>query len=157
MNTTLTRGEAFQTIQFAIENFINGIELNESTVEEITYAVNNDLQIRDYLIGMSADYGTAESMDFIGYLASKTNHSDCYAYDTITALYLIEQNNTISAENLLAGALDSNPNYNLTKLAKRIISAGWNGEAITRMREELHGTVIDTIKEDSDYVIVEVK
>jgi hypothetical protein len=85
-----------------------------------------------------------------------TNADECYAYDTISAMYHIERGNVELAKTLLSDAETSNPNYNLTKLAKRIISAGWDGQMLEKMREDLHLTVVNEIK-NSDYVIVEVK
>jgi len=153
MTTTLTRGEAKQTIDFAIENFINEIELNDSTIEKITYAVNNDLQIRDYFLGLPADYFMGTCIDFVGYLASRANDSEFYAYNTIYAMYEIEQGNTELAKSLLEISEKFNAEYNLTKLAKRIISAGWPGSALKQMRTELHSKVLDIIAKESDYVI----
>jgi len=155
MNTTLTRKEAFDTVDFAMEQFINERDI-EDLIPTITYAVNNDLQIRDYFLGMPQDYKMQACVDFVNYLTRMTNADECYAYDTISAMYHIERGNVELAKTLLSDAEVSNPDYNLTKLAKRIISAGWDGSELTRMREELHLTVVNEIK-NSDYVIVEVK
>ena len=156
MNTTLTRGEAKDTIDFAIEQYINEIEVSDGMLETITYAVNNDLQIRDYFLGLPSDYGMQVAVDFVNYLTRVTNNDECYAYDTISAMYQIEQGNTEFAKSLLAVAESINPDYNLMKLAKRIISAGWNGSTLTQMREELHSKVVGFITEEPNYLIEEV-
>jgi hypothetical protein len=157
MTTTLTRGEALNTVDFAIEQFVNDMHIKQGEIETITYAVNNDLQIRDYLLGLPAEFNIQTCIDFVGYLASKTNGSESYAYETILAMYNLELGNVELAENLLAIAENFNPNYNLMKLVKRIISADWPPSALTKMRDELHLSVLNGIKEDSDYVIVEVE
>jgi len=156
MNTTLTRGEALNTIDFAIEQFINEIEIEDNMLEVITYAVNNDLQIRDYFLGLPNDFPMQVCVDFVNYLSRLTNAENCYAYDTISAMYHIEKGNNELASTLLDGAEIANPNYNLIKLAKRVISAGWNGEALATMRSELHSKVVAGIKEEPNYVIEEV-
>jgi len=156
MNTTLTRGEAKDTIDFAIEQYINEIEVSDGMLETITYAVNNDLQIRDYFLGLPSDYGMQVAVDFVNYLTRVTNNDECYAYDTISAMYQIEKGNTEFAKSLLAVAESINPDYNLMKLAKRIISAGWNGSTLTQMREELHSKVVGFITEEPNYLIEEV-
>ena len=153
MNTTLTRGQALNTINFAIEQFINEIEIEDNMLEVITYAVNNDLQIRDYFLGLPADFPMQVCVDFVNYLSRLTNAENCYAYDTISAMYHIERGNKPLATTLLEGAEIINPNYNLIKLAKRVIAAEWPGSALTTMREELHFKVVAGIAEDSDYVI----
>jgi len=156
MNTTLTRGEAKDTIDFAIEQYINEIEVSDGMLETITYAVNNDLQIRDYFLGLPSDYGMQVAVDFVNYLTRVTNNDECYAYDTISAMYQIEQGNTEFAKSLLAVAESINPDYNLMKLAKRIISAEWDGKMLTQMRNELHSSVVDTITEEPNILIGEV-
>ena len=157
MNTTLTRGEALHTVDFAIEQFINEIEIEDNTIELITYAVNNDLQIRDYFLGLPADFGMDVSVDFVNYLSRLTNAENCYAYDTISAMYHLELGNATLAEKLLTVAEIANPDYNLTKLAKRVLSAGWPASALTTMREELHTKVVAGIQEDPNYVIEDVE
>ena len=157
MTTTLTRGGALDTINFAIENFINDIEIEDNTIEVITYAVNKDLQIRDYFLGLPADFGMDVSVDFVNYLSRLTNAENCYAYDTISAMYHLERGNKPLATTLLEGAEIIKPGYNLMKLAKRILSAEWPGSALTTMREELHPKVVAGIAEDSDYVIGDVE
>jgi len=157
MNTTLTRGEAKDTIDFAIEQYINDIEVSDGMLLTITYAVNNDLQIRDYFLGLPSDYGMQVAADFVNYLSRVTNDQEGYAYHTISAMYQIEQGNTDLAKSLLAIAENNNPNYNLMKLAKRIISAEWDGKMLTKMRDELHDTVLEIINEEPNYQIVEVE
>lgn len=156
MTTTLTRGEALDTVNFAIEQFIKEIEVSDGMLATITYAVNNDLQIRDYFLGLPSDYGMQTCVDFVNYLSRVTNEEDCYAYDTISAMYHIEQGNVELAKSLLAIAEKNNPDYNLTKLAKRVISAEWDGKMLTRMRNELHSSVVNTITEEPNILIEEV-
>jgi hypothetical protein len=153
MTPTLTRGEALDIINEALEKFINDIPSSEFDIEAITYAVNSDLQIRDYFLGLPADFSINVCIDFVNYLTRMTNHDESYAYDTISAMYQIEQGNTEFAKSLLNMAEVSNPNYNLTKLAKRIISAEWEGSALRSMREQLHSKVVEEISNTSDYVI----
>jgi len=156
INTTLTRGEALDTINFAIEQFINGIEIEDETLTAITYAVNNDLQIRDYFLGLPAEFDMQVCVDFVNYLSRLTDILDCYAYDTISAMYHIEIGNTELASKLLTVAENANPDYNLTKLAKRVISAEWPSNTFATMREELHEKVVAIIADEPNYVIEEV-
>lgn len=156
MNTTLTRGEALDTVNFAIKNFANNIEIEDSMLEVITYAVNNDLQIRDYFLGLPSAWSLPVAVDFVNYLSRLTKAEDCYAYDTISAMYHIEQGNNKLASTLLETAEIANPDYNLIKLAKRVIAQEWPGETLTTMRQELHSKVVAGIKEEPNYVIEEV-
>jgi len=153
MTTTLTRGEALDTVNFAIEQFINDLHIKSGEIETITYAVNNDLQIRDYFLGLPTDFDIATCIDFVGYLASRTNDSESYAYHTILAMYYLEQDRPELATHMLQVSEFFNRDYNLTKLAKRVISAGWNGSELKDMREGLHSGVVNIIKNSADYKI----
>ena len=68
MTTTITYGSALNLINEGIQDISNGIALSDSIVEKITFAVNNDLQIRDYLIGLPNSYTLSECSEFVDFL-----------------------------------------------------------------------------------------
>lgn len=153
MNTTLTYGQAIATIDHAIELFINGIEIPEKMVEDITFAVNNDLEVRDYLIGLPVDFDINISAGFLNELSESVTNAERFAYDTVNAMFHYELENMQACEMLLDLALDVNPEYNLTKLIKRVVQAGWPSSSFTTMRKELAGTVAESIEEKSDELL----
>ena len=153
--TTITRGEAIEAIDASIFNVTNGIDLNDSTVEVIVFAVNNDLQIRDYLIGLPNSYTLEECSSFLAYIASKVSDESRYAFDTVNAMYNYELEDVESCKFLISQAYEANPDYSLTKLVSRVLSAGWAFDSFASMRNELAPKVIENINEDLDYVIGE--
>ena len=155
MTTTITYGEAIDTIDNAISDFANGLELADSTIADITFAVNNDLQMRDYLIGLPNNHGLNISAGFINELSEKVTHAERFAYDTVNAMYHYELKNIEAVQLLVQSAEDSNPDYNLLKLIKRIISAEWPASTFTSMRTDLAPTVAEYIADNYDFVIGE--
>ena len=155
MTTTITYGEAIDTIDNAISDFANGLELADSTVADITFAVNNDLQMRDYLIGLPINHGLGISAGFINELSEKVTPSERFAYDTVNAMYHYELKNIEACKTLIDSAEDSNPDYNLLKLMKRVISAEWPSNSLTQMRVQLASSVAEYIADNSDFVIGE--
>lgn len=153
--TTITRGEAIEAIDASIFNVTNGIDLNDSTVEVIVFAVNNDLQIRDYLIGLPNSYTLEQCSEFVDYLARMAGDENRYAFDTVNAMYNYELENTKACQRLITQAYEANPDYSLTKLVQRVLQAGWPSTAFASMRNELAPKVTENINENLDYVIGE--
>lgn len=150
---TITYANAVELIDQAIKDFSNGLELSDSTIAEITFAVNNDLQMRDYIIGLPNTYGLNISAGFVNELSNNVTHAERFAYDTINAMYHYELKNMEAVQLLVQSAEDSKPNYNLLKLIKRVISAEWPASTFTSMRTELASTVAEYIADNSDFVI----
>ena len=155
MTTTITYGEAIDAIDASLVNVTNGIDLNDSTVEVITFAVNNDLQIRDYLIGLPNSYTLKECSEFLDYLSRMAGDKNRYAYDTVNAMYQYELENIEACKRLIVSAIDANPDYNLTKLVARVLQAEWPSSTFASMRNELASKVAEIIGENIDFVIGE--
>lgn len=152
MNTaTITLGYAVSLIDSSFNNFQDG--LSDETIKYITYAVNNNLQIRDYLIGLPLEYDINTCSQFLDYLANSVDESERYAYDTVNAMFQYELGNSIACLNLLSNASKANPDYNLTKLIQRVVVAGWPATQFVAMRNDLANTVKEIIEESSDEVI----
>lgn len=155
MKTTITYGQAVDSINSAIIDFKNGVELSAETIADITYAVNNDLQIRDYLIGLPQFNSLFICSGFLEELADKVSLSERYAFDTVNAMYHYEMENFNTCKTLVEFAENSNSDYPLLKLIKRVISAGWPSSSFTTMRDELAPKVLDGIHSNLNYEIVE--
>ena len=152
---TITYANAVELIDQAIKDFSNGLGLGDSTIAEITFAVNNDLQMRDYIIGLPNTYGLNISAGFVNELSENVTHAERFAYDTINAMYHYELKNIEACKTLLDSAELSNPDYNLLNLIKRVVSAEWPSSTFTSMRTELSSTVAEYIADNSDFVIGE--
>ena len=155
MTTTITYGSALNLINEGIQDISNGIALSDSIVEKITFAVNNDLQIRDYLIGLPNSYTLSECSEFVDFLANSAGDENRYAFDTVNAMYQYEMENVNNCQRLISQAYEANPDYSLTKLVTRVLGAGWPADSFASMRQELAPKVMNHILENIDFVIGE--
>lgn len=151
-NPTITVGEAINLINNSILDFQDG--LSQDTINTITFAVNNEIQVRDYFLGMPETYSLDTCLSFVKYLGSSVDENECYALATIASAYEYENGNLFSVAMLIAGVLDMKPDYSLAKLIDRVAEAGWPAESFAEMRKELHPKVIEQITEIADQVIL---
>lgn len=147
----ITVGEAVNLIHESIMNFQDG--LSPETINTITYAVNNEIQIRDYLLGMPQTFSTDTCISFITYLTESAEESETYSYRTILACYFYEKEQLDLAKGILATALIMKEDYALALLIKRVIEANWPASSFKQMRDQLHQQVIDAITDIQDQLI----
>ena len=154
MTTNLTLGEARQIIDEAITNYTDSVP--QKTAETIAYAVNHDLQLRDYIMGLPNIHGLAKVHDFVMVLTAGVPEEERYSLYTITALFNYELGLIDMSRELSNKVADINPNYNLNKLLKRIFKANWEPSMMSQMRNELHKVVTQTLIDYADMPISEV-
>lgn len=151
-NPTITVGEAINLINASILDFADG--LSQETIDTITFAVNNDLQVRDYFLGIPDIYTMDTCLEFVKYLGSSVDENENYAFATIASAYEYENGNLFSVAMLLSSVLESHPDYSLAKLLDRVAEAGWPAESFAEMRKELHPKVVATLEEIADQQIL---
>lgn len=154
MNTKeITLGSAVATVDLAIFNFFNNRPVSETHINDITYAVNNNIQIRDYLIGLPRGYSLEACSQFLSLLANSVDESKAYAFNTVIAMYQYEMGNSDTSAVLLAKALKAEPDYSLAGLINRVLDAGWPTDSFTTMRREMSGKVDEIIADGYDEII----
>ena len=72
------------------------------------------------------------------------------------AIFQYEMANFETSKQLLDLASVANPNYSMTKLIKRVLSAGWPPSEFATMRSQMAGTVKNDISNHSSQVIAEM-
>lgn len=141
---TTTRREAVTLIEESINNII---PLEDERLEKVIYAVNNDLQVRDWVMGMPARFTMDESIEFVRYMAIHTTAEDSVPFITINGLFEYERGNLDSAIKMVEYALAVNENYPLAKLADRVID-NIPPESLPMMRKQLDPEVVKNCMED---------
>ena len=154
MTNNLTLGEARQIIDEAITNYTDSVP--QKTAETIAYAVNHDIQLRDYIMGLPNIHGLEKVHDFVMVLTAGVPEKERYSLYTITALFNYELGLIDMSRELSNKVADINPDYNLNNLLKRIFQANWPGSAMGEMRKSLHDTVTKTLTDYADLPISEV-
>ena len=87
---TTTRKEAVTLIAESINNVI---PLEDERLEKVIFAVNNDLSVRDWVMGMPARFTMEESIEFVRYMAIHTTQQDGVPFITINAVFEYERGN----------------------------------------------------------------
>lgn len=147
----ITVGEAVSLINESILDFQDG--LTTETVSKIIYAINNEIQVRDYLLGIPATYPMDTCKAFLAYLAESVDGAERYSLETIMSAYFFETSDMEFSSALLYSALDTKSDYSLALLLKRVYEAGWSPDSFRKMREELHGQVVSNLEDIQDTLI----
>jgi hypothetical protein len=153
MNSTvaeITVGQALATINDSIKQFTREGVVPSEAVEQITYAIGEEIQLRDYLLGLPAEGYTVEECEaFLNYCLSLCDSDKAHPLLTVLSAYSFELGSGKHMD-LLKKALELDPEYNLAKLLVRVYGAGWSVESWEEMRSTLHNQVKEKISEMLD-------
>ena len=149
----ITVRAGYHAIQASFSTYLDGHTITKDEALQIAFLVNNEIQLRDYVMGMSNDYhnDTAKVVAWLEMLIEAIGDAkDAYAFLTVLSMYYYEAGETgraIIALELVDGV---KPNYSLAGLIRRVINAGWAQGQVSSMRNQLHGKVRALII-NSDY------
>ena len=159
MNTkeiTLTWQDGVQAIDELVSAELDKQEYPPQALANAVYALNENLQLRDYFLGLAKcddlEVMTAVAVNVISQVDRDTDKVPFLS--CLSAFYYeIEAND--SAEATLEIALQIDPDYSLAKLLKRVYEAGWENAEIANMRKMLHQKVVEGIAKNSNSLITE--
>ena len=146
----LTVSQARVIIDEAVANFDGN--LSDETISKIVFAMNENLQIRDYTIGLPINYGVEHMVQFFTYISDRIPSDEAYAVNTVLAMFEYELGETDIASHLIQ-SVNGTRVYSLALLATRVINAGWPSDSFVAMRNELSPKVIANIEELGDEVV----
>lgn len=147
----ITVGEAVSLINESILNFEDG--LPTETISKLIYSINNEIQIRDYLLGLPNTFPLETCRSFISYVGASVDESEAYSIFTVLSAYFFELDEMELSALSIATALNIKPDYSLALLLKRVYEAGWSAKAFVQMRDELHEKVVEHLEEIQDNLI----
>ena len=147
----ITVGEAVSLINESILNFEDG--LPAETISKLIYSINNEIQIRDYFLGLPNVFSVETCRSFLSYVGASVDESESYSIFTILSAYFYELDEVELATLSLATALQIKSDYSLALLLERVYQAGWSPKAFVQMRDELHEKVVNGLEEMSDKLI----
>jgi len=148
-----------QACELITESLNNDIELTGEKLEAVILAVNSDLQVRDWLMGLPLRWSLDEGIKFMQYMCVHAPSEDLVPFVTLQALYYYELDDTEKSTMLLNYALRLDKDYALAQLLLRVFNAGWPVDQFKTMRNELDPKIIEacygsegatTIKENGD-------
>ena len=132
--TTITRREACELVRESIGKD----QVLEEDAKRIIYAVNNDLQVRDFLLGIPMHYSMVDCATLLKNIVAVADPQEAVPFATILAAYAYEMDDAQTVKDSISFAYNANPSYSLTILLMRVIASGWPKEAFKKMREDLH-------------------
>jgi hypothetical protein len=124
-----------------IDRFAEGIEPTAQEIAQLTVAINEHIQVRDFLLGIPKE----RDIDSVGTWAAYVGNRTPRLYDvpmaTIMSSLYFSEGDSDKANHYLGLALEVNPEYSLAKLLRRVYESDWAPEGFSSMRNELHDKV----------------
>lgn len=148
----ITTQKALEAIDFIACSDASDV-LPTQAVEIATYAVSQDVQIRDYFLGLPLEHTLEALIPLCEKLLPLTDQRHLHAIYTLYSAFLYESGDKDRAFLALTEAQQLSPDYSLATLLKRIYEAGWPGAGLATMRKELHPKVVESLNERLDKVL----
>lgn len=153
--TKPTVKEAKLVIDNNYQRFMDGQFISPVSLDIIGYAVANELQLRDYLLGYALESGDIKTaIGYVNCLIEQGIHEHHrHAFYTILSALHLQNDDRALAQLALDEAKALEPSYALANLLARVIGAGWPTPAFRAMTQELHPKVLAEIETIADRVI----
>ena len=158
---SMTTGEAKLVLDKVIKQIAEQtgeILVASDDVEIIAYALENNLQLRDYLMGLTNDGLSVESVaNILRVMVVLLNSAGLPAYpvETVLASYKYRLGESKTAYELLSNGLARE--YSLAKLLSRVFVAGWSVQEFSKMSDQLHAKVVAELTRTQELAVNEVK
>jgi len=150
----ITRKEACELITLHIGVPVD--EIMDEARTKMIFAVNNDIQVRDFFMGLPVTHSMQDVIKLSTFLAGMAKQGEDVPFFTLTGMFAYEMGNDKLCKLSLNYAEKNNPSYSLTLLLKRVIMSGWPRESFLTMRKELHKKVVEQCYTlEPDYIITE--
>lgn len=155
---SITTGEAKMTLDKVIKQIseqTGEILIASDDVKIIAYALENNLQLRDYLMGLTSDGLSVESVTNIlrvMVVLIKSAELPAYPVETVLASYMYRLGDSDALMMLNAGL---NKNYSLAQLLQRVMNANWSPSMFAKMAEELHSKVVAELTRTQELAVNE--
>ena len=145
-----------QVCDIITDSMNNDIPLEGERLEAVINAVNADVQVRDWLLGIPNEWSLEDCIKLMQHLSVHAPGQDVVPFVAIQAMYQYELGDKYKAAKLLEYAHRLDPNYTLVQLLAKVMGAGYPSVSFTAMRIELHPKVVEACYgSEGDFVITE--
>ena len=134
-----------ENIRVAINELADGTIPSAQHIAEVAIATNENLQIRDFMMGVQQEINIDYVGEYISLLGNVIVKDKAIPLATVFCGYLYQACEIEEAKSMLLQVLTLNPEYPLAKLLSRVFDAQWAPIELTKMTQTLHPKVIDTI------------
>ena len=124
-----------------IDRYADGIEPTAQEIAQFAVAINEHIQVRDFVMGVPTERDVNYVGNWLAYVGNKTPEVYDVPIATIMSSFYYSVGNEESATFYIEKALNSNPNYSLAQLLKRVYQSNWGANGIINMRNDLHAKV----------------
>ena len=134
-----------ENIRVAINELADGTIPSAQHIAEVAIATNENLQIRDFIMGVQQEINIDYVGEYISLLGNVIVKDKAVPLATVFCGYLYQVEEIEEAKTMLLQVLTLNPEYPLAKLLSRVFDAQWAPIELTKMTQTLHSKVVDTI------------
>lgn len=134
-----------ENIRKAIDELADGVVPSAQHIAEVAIATNENLQIRDFLMGVQLEKDIDYVGEYISLLGNVIVKDKAVPLATVFCGYLYQIEQIDQAKAMLLDVLNLKPEYPLAVLLNRVFTAGWPSSAFKQMSKELHSKVVDEI------------
>jgi hypothetical protein len=134
-----------ENIRVAINELADGTIPSAQHIAEVAIATNENLQIRDFIMGVQQEISIDYVGEYISLLGNVIVKDKAIPLATVFCGYLYQIEEIEGAKTMLLEVLTLNPEYPLAKLLNRVFDAQWAPSEFAKMAETLHSKVVDTI------------
>lgn len=121
-----------------IDRYADGIEPTPQEIAQFAVAINEHIQVRDFVMGIPSERDVNYVGNWLAYVGNKTPEVYDVPIATIMSSFYYSVGNEKSATFYIEKALNSNPNYSLAVLLKKVYQSNWGADGIVDMRNNLH-------------------
>lgn len=121
-----------------IDRYADGIEPTAQEIAQFAVAINEHIQVRDFVMGIPSERDINYVGNWLSYVGNKTPEVYDVPIATIMSSFYYSVGNEDSATFYVEKALNSNPNYSLAILLKKVYQSNWGANGIIDMRNNLH-------------------
>ena len=134
-----------EDIRKAVDGIADGVVPSAQHIAEVAIATNENLQIRDFIMGMHLEKDINYIGEYISLLGNVIDKDKAVPLATVFCGYLYQIEEKDYAIRFLNDILEANPEYPLAKLLYRVFIAQWPASEFGKMAQTLHPKVVDTI------------
>ena len=134
-----------EDIRKSIDDYADGVMPSAKHIAEVAIATNENLQIRDFLLGIQLEKNIDYVCEYITLLGNVIIKDKAVPLATVFCGYLYQADQKEYASEFLDDVLKINPDYPLAKLLRRVFDAQWESVELEIMAKKLHQGVLDNI------------
>jgi len=134
-----------ENIRVAINELADGTIPSAQHIAEVAIATNENLQIRDFIMGVQQEISIDYVGEYISLLGNVIVKDKAVPLATVFCGYLYQVEEIEEAKTMLLQVLTLNPEYPLALLLRRVFDAQWAPSELGKMAQTLHPKVVDTI------------